>query len=1604
MRRKLFTFLVAFLATLSGAVWGQEKTHNINTQGSLEIFDDGEYIITGTGEPTLNTISVNPGAWEPSKKARNVTIRLRGVNMKQTGKANRCIALYRAKFIGGYASNVKIILERENKLYSQDATALYVDEDVNLTISEESTGTLTAEGYIGIGCGSGTTAGYGKTGDITIKGGTVIAKGSETGIGGRRGSGTSFTINGNTFVVVEGGISHTTSVPTYGILCDVKKDGSNIATVYGKVTLNSPFPKGYRANIDKDATLTLGDNVSMPKADLVKEVGNETRLYAYQTNYDASDSPCSITETLPANDTYYGSNCVLETPNLTCSTQTHAHIGWTWTEPIRTRNNKTEVYPSISTPSAAGPAVSTSNGITLSPVWIDLKRETVIASTKKQLDPSVSLNVYPNTITNVTFEDRDNGLPAGLSLADDGRTITGKPTTATGSNTPTEVHFKVKEGNIETDYETVVPFIVMDSELMTLKSAELRKNTDGYRGSNFNVDDFIKVVDVQGVELNSSYYTIECTFTSADKTVTDTRDYIKDVGIYTNIKIKPIVDKSQYEPTLVELTCNGTITVTPVTVTIIPDKGQSVNEGATLPKEITYTYNLSFATGETPKFKDALLKLDEATDANTPGTYTIVKGDDFENGLKDNNVENKQFDASNYTIALSDEPVTFLIKKDMGKHKSDFTITLPKDPFKYIGEIQKIPVAVVEKGKESPLLQGTDYEVSVLGKNHNETSFLNVDEYTVTISGRGSYVGEITAEKTASITPITIEEVKAADQYIKVGETVKTNPAVNPEIVKVTGLLETPTYTGSLSYSPDINTNVEGDYPEAIQITNLSWSDNQQKGFLTRNYTALPSSFGKGGLYISSDITIEIPDETILINNGDGTYSIIYDGKEHGKEILKGSTITITKDGQTATLGEDDYTLSFEPTGKWVVGTTYVGTLTATKDGYNKATTKLVVNVLPKPLTVKANDVTWTVGEAAPTFAGTIVDGAVEQEKPILAEGGFSVAGDYSKAGDYAITGNIGTVKLTDAAVNKNYTIGTVNPGTLTVKENNPTDPEIKPGDGEWTGDAINGYSKEYDGIAETLNTLKATVHHTDGSTKEVTLTKGVDYTVSVSPNTEIKHVNAVGYAVTITFEGSCKYYSGSTTIKLVVIARPMTLDFHFPQSLTEGETPNWNAKTKITFENLAKPNEKVETPAIKDECRLVIENGKAVLKGYPYIVDNTATGFKMGNYKVGYKNNGKDITITPDENGDVVIPEIPVNPDEGGDGGDGQDPINYYNIYNETTYDFIDVSFSRNVVREGGSVNVYLEIPEGLDPAAVTLMFKRSLYGGWENLNTDDDGNCPIRNIWTDIYVKAVVDESYIDPNPDENHIYIDLSETNDSIWLYTERKLVEEGKTAVIQAEVAKSCQNKEIRYMYKRTVLGEWKEMPKDYSINQYVVRDITTDIYVKAYFVFDKQDPTTAKNPHHVYADITATCEGLYLDATRHKVADEGDTKVFLYVKKGFETKDARYQFKRGLKGEWEDLVPGIEQNTFQVTDIEGDIYLKGIDAVYTGTEDIDSMVRVYTKDGSLFVYTAQPEEISVVSMTGVTVKRTRQTGLQSYRLNQGIYVVCVGEQVFKVRVK
>lgn len=918
-------------------------------------------------------------------------------------------------------------------------------------------------------------------------------------------------------------------------------------------------------------------------------------------------------------------------------------------------------------------------------------------------------------------------------------------------------------------------------------------------------------------------------------------------------------------------------------------------------------------------------------------------------------------------------------------------------------------------------------EITIMNLLNNGVKFSDEFKGTTTQVAQTEDEKKTTLSETVNIGPCMIELIPASGQTWKIGTddspTISYTPVAGTQILGES-ITEKVAYANSTSLGLS-NTRdgaaLTGNPTEKgiyyIVQNSLALADDNVSGFKASNYKLV---FKSGVTYIvnkdikdDEDVTIDLKVENIS-DLSDWTY----DGKEHAitvsvkdgnKDLIKDTDYTLSLTGG---IGASTENLTVKNAGTYTVTVTGMGLYTGTKTATFTVATAKITKAAAKNQTVTLGKVDTEFKKEA-TSETVELTGLVNNEKPVFDTNGSSLklvadASSYTEAKTYTDAIEIEKLALKDADdgsfLAANYDISNLSyntnesRGDLIVETDDQIDITDPTGDIDFKKGTM-----VYNGKTPADINLSVTID-------EIPLAES-DYTVVYKKDNQKvgddEKLNVGNYTVTVTItkEGS---HQGSIVQKLLnVTQRPLKVNFVL-SNLDESYIGKEIQAANFVSYGLNGANEGLvqgETPTISGTFKIANQkntNGKYDVEIRRLKISDSQT-FSSANYKTVLYVNGTEITVDGSGDGTTEI-EDPTNPDEGGDGGDGQDPTKYYNIYDVTEYDFIDVSFSRHVVREGGSVNVYLGIPEGLDPAAVTLMFKRSLYGTWDTLKADNEGNYKIDYIWSDIYVKAVVDESYIDPNPDENHIYIDLSETNDSIWLYTERKLVEEGKTAVIQAEVAKSCQNKEIRYMYKRTVLGEWKEMPKDYSINQYVVRDITTDIYVKAYFVFDKQDPTTAKNPHHVYADITATCEGLYLDATRHKVADEGDTKVFLYVKKGFETKDARYQFKRGLKGEWEDLVPGIEQNTFQVTDIEGDIYLKGMDAVYTGTEDIDGMVRVYTKDGSLFVYTAQPEEISVVSMTGVTVKRTRQTGLQSYPLNQGIYVVCVGEQVFKVRVK
>ena len=119
-------------------------------------------------------------------------------------------------------------------------------------------------------------------------------------------------------------------------------------------------------------------------------------------------------------------------------------------------------------------------------------------------------------------------------------------------------------------------------------------------------------------------------------------------------------------------------------------------------------------------------------------------------------------------------------------------------------------------------------------------------------------------------------------------------------------------------------------------------------------------------------------------------------------------------------------------------------------------------------------------------------------------------------------------------------------------------------------------------------------------------------------------------------------------------------------------------------------------------------------------------------------------------------------------------DPISYYNIYVEDVCDGVEVSTSKQVVREGGSITVSVE----KDTANYTfdnfkVYYKRSYYGGWEELKEGTQpGEYPIKNIWTHIYIKAEGAEEKEDPTGIESIEGVKVYTKDGSLYVQTPQR----------------------------------------------------------------------------------------------------------------------------------------------------------------------------------------------------------------------------------------
>ena len=154
-------------------------------------------------------------------------------------------------------------------------------------------------------------------------------------------------------------------------------------------------------------------------------------------------------------------------------------------------------------------------------------------------------------------------------------------------------------------------------------------------------------------------------------------------------------------------------------------------------------------------------------------------------------------------------------------------------------------------------------------------------------------------------------------------------------------------------------------------------------------------------------------------------------------------------------------------------------------------------------------------------------------------------------------------------------------------------------------------------------------------------------------------------------------------------------------------------------------------------------------------------------------------------------------------------------------------------------------------------------------------------------------------------------------------------------------------------------------------------------------------------------VENVCDGVEVTTSKNVVREGGS--ISLYVEKdtaNYTFDNFKVYYKRSYYGTWDELKEGTQPGEYPINNIWTHIYIKAQGAEKkedpTGIESIEG-VKVYTKDGSLYVQTPQREQVIIVSMSGAVVKNEEQVGLKQYHgLQPGIYIVRVGDRAYKVR--
>ncbi len=340
--KKIFTFLVAFLTTVSGAVWGQLGTstnyYDISQlQDVLEIDDSEEYYLTGSNNYGILVKAGGSSIEIGGDKRNKPHIYLKNVSF---GSVNAPMG--GSAIIIENRTVVTITIEEENSIVSNGTSdaAIKLESGEGLNAAElifDGTGILDinmlgnkAVNKVAIG-ERGTDGGVlgqdplHNCGSLTINGGTITTNGYIGEFDSH-----AFRMKGNGIVVAQNIETSDVWDDNWQIESGIyyEKEVHKGLNVEGDVTINSPIPDE-NVIIKSNGTLTLGEGDVLDESRVTIEDGGT--LNAYKVTYSKPNVTHATVGNTPAN-IYCGPNTPLSTEQVTATASTgitYKFLGWT---------------------------------------------------------------------------------------------------------------------------------------------------------------------------------------------------------------------------------------------------------------------------------------------------------------------------------------------------------------------------------------------------------------------------------------------------------------------------------------------------------------------------------------------------------------------------------------------------------------------------------------------------------------------------------------------------------------------------------------------------------------------------------------------------------------------------------------------------------------------------------------------------------------------------------------------------------------------------------------------------------------------------------------------------------------------------------------------------------------------------------------------------------------------------------------------------------------------------------------------------------------------------------------------------------------------------